>query len=130
MRENAATILKNTVAETLIIVFLILIIVAIIDVSFLPLELGFIQIAKYVLKKLNLYGEEKDVFRDGESLDNYAGLIGTTLNLFEKKGNIYQGKIKLNGVNWSAICEDEVLNKDTPVKIVKQDGLILKVKKI
>ncbi len=117
-------------AEAIIVFSIVLILIAIVDVSALPLELGFIQLIRIVFKKLNLYGVEKDVAEDNVDIDTYVGSTATTTSIFEKAGTAYHGRILLNGVSWSALCEDEQLKPGVVVQIIKQNGICLKVKKI
>lgn len=116
--------------EAFIVFLIVCTLIALIDISALPLELGLIQFLRFVFKKLGLYGATKDTATDDNSLDSYIGSTATTQNDFQKGREGFFGYVVLNGVKWDAVCESEKLPPNIVVQVVRQKNLLLTVKKI
>ncbi|MDU9049539.1 MAG: NfeD family protein [Candidatus Electrothrix sp. Rat3] len=78
---------------------------------------------KCIMRKIGLYGDEKYQENDEQFIGSYAEVSKP----FQKVGTYFQGYVKLNGVEWKALCRIGQLSSGTPVIIKNISNLTLEV---
>ncbi len=79
---------------------------------------------KKIMKKLGLYG---DSIQAPEEDDENVGSTAEVLEPFILASKGFEGRVKLNGVSWKAICKTSKLAPGTIVVIKKVSNLTLEV---
>ena len=103
--------------------FFIVIVILGIDLLYNSGDLGgyFVKLA---MRMLGLYGEEK---HQGED-ESFIGAYAEVSRPFEQIGIHFQGHVKLNGVEWKALCKNGKLSPGTIVVVKNMSNLTLEVK--
>ncbi|WPD22209.1 MAG: NfeD family protein [Candidatus Electrothrix scaldis] len=78
---------------------------------------------KWIMRKLGLYGDEKYQEED----DHFTGSYAVVSRPFQQIGDSFQGHVKLNGVEWKALCRSSQLSEGTPVIVKNMSNLTLEV---
>ena len=78
---------------------------------------------KCIMRRTGLYGDEKYQENDEQFMGSYAEVSKP----FQQVGTYFQGHVKLNGVEWKALCRIGQLSPGTPVIIKKISNLTLEV---
>ena len=86
-------------------------------------ELGILTLLRHVMRRLGLYGRATYQERDEELIGSYAEV----LTPFQPVGASFAGHVKLNGVQWQAVCRTAALLPGTIVTVSRLSNLTLEV---
>ncbi len=117
----------------------VLIVVAVFAVADLVCSFDF-GIIKFIMRKLGLYGDIAHQAQEIRSnnkisaqsdIDNIQniGASAEVIEPFTLVGNGFEGRVKLNGVSWKALCRTSELALGTIVVVKKMSNLTLDVEK-